>query len=200
MALGNPNSPAGLLPLRHANGGTYRTNRYYIAGGLAANIYRGSAVIATATSKQITVATAASTTLLLGVFKGCFYVDAGNNTQFKPYWGSGQTIATGSIVEADIFDDPNMLYAIQVSGSGLLASNIGALANLVIGTGNTLTGNSADQLDQTTIGSGAQLRIEELQAFSSPQQVGSINQYGQYAKAVVRFAIGQFIPVSLIAA
>jgi hypothetical protein len=197
----NLNSPAGLLPLRHANGGTVRPNRYYIAGGLASNIYRGSAVVATGTSKQINVASAASTTLLIGVFKGCFYVDAGNNTQFRPYWGTGQTIAAGSIVEAEVFDDPNMLYAIQVSGAaGLVAANVGLLANLVIGTGSTLTGNSADQLDQTTIGSGAQLRIEELQQVSSPQQAGSLNQYGQYAKAVVRFAIGQFIPTSLVPA
>ena len=199
--MSNPKSPAGLLPLRHGNGGTMRTNRYYIAGALAANIYRGSAVIATGTSKQITVATAASTTLLIGVFKGCFYVDATGNTQFRPYWGSGQTIATGSIVEAEVFDDPNMFYAIQVSGTaGLVAANVGLLANLVIGTGSTVTGNSADMLDQTTIGSGAQLRIEELQQQSSPQQTGSLNAYGQYAKAVVRFAIGQFIPTSLVAA
>jgi hypothetical protein len=199
--MANFNSPAGLLPLRHATGGTARLNRYYIAGALAANIYRGSAVIATGTSKQITVATAASTTLLIGVFHGCFYVDAGNNTQFRPYWGSGQTIAANSVVEADIYDDPNMLYAIQVSGAaGLVAANVGLLANLVIGTGSTVTGNSGDQLDQTTIGSGAQLRIEDLLQQSSPQQTGSLNAYGQYAKAVVRFAIGQFIPTSLVPA
>jgi hypothetical protein len=199
--MANLNSPAGLLPLRHANGGTMRSNRYYIAGALAANIYRGSMTKATGTSKQITVAGSSDTTLNLGVFKGCFYVDAGNNTQFRPYWGSGQTIATGSIVEAQVFDDPNMLYAIQVSGAaGLVAANVGLLANLVIGTGSTLTGNSGDMLDQTTIGSGAQLRIEELQQYSSPQQTGSLNVYGQYAKAVVRMAIGQFIPTSLVAA
>jgi hypothetical protein len=199
--MSNQNSPAGLLPVRHANGGTMRTNRYYIAGGLAANIGRGSMVKSTGTSKQITAAIASDTTLLIGVFKGCFYLDAGNNTQFRPFWGSGQTIAANSIVEAEIFDDPNMLYATQVSGTaGLVAANVGLLANMVIGTVNTLTGNSGDQLDQTTIGTGAQLRIEELQQSNSPQQAGSLNNYGQYAKALVRFAIGQFIPTSLVAA
>src|ERR1700690_43157 len=112
--MSNPNSPTGLTPVRNAGGGTMRTNRYFIAGGLAANIYRGSAVIATGTSKQITVAAAGATTLNLGGFKGCFYVDAGGNTQFRPYWGSGQTVATGSIVEAEVFDDPLTLFAIQV--------------------------------------------------------------------------------------
>lgn len=188
--MANPNSPAGLLPVRNAGGGTMRTNRYYIAGALAANIYRGSACLATNTSKQITVAAAGATTLQIGVFKGCFYVDAGGNTQFRPYWGSGQTIATGSIVEAEIFDDPLTMFAIQVSGAaGLVAANVGLLANYVIGTGSTITGNSGDQLDQTTIGSGASLRIEELQQVSSPQQPGSLNAYGQYAKALVRFAV-----------
>ena len=186
----NLNSPAGLLPVRNAGGGTMRTNRYYIAGGLAQNIYRGSAVIATNTSKQINVATAGSTSLLIGVFKGCFYVDAGGNTQFRPYWGSGQTIQANSVVEAEVFDDPLTMFAIQVSGTaGLVAANVGLIANLVIGTGSTLTGNSGDQLDQTTIGSGAQFRIEELQAVNSPQQAGSLNNYGQYAKALVRFAV-----------
>ena len=186
----NLNSPAGLLPVRNAGGGTMRTNRYYIAGGLAQNIYRGSAVIATNTSKQINVATAGSTSLLIGVFKGCFYVDAGGNTQFRPYWGSGQTIQANSVVEAEVFDDPLTMFAIQVSGAaGLVAANVGLIANLVIGTGSTLTGNSGDQLDQTTIGSGAQFRIEELQAVNSPQQAGSLNNYGQYAKALVRFAV-----------
>ena len=186
----NLNSPTGFLPVRNAGGGTYRTNRYYIAGGLASNIYRGSAVIATNTSKQINVAAAAATTLQIGVFKGCYYTDAGGNVQFRPYWGSGQTVFTGSLVEAQVFDDPLTVFAIQVSGAaGLVAANVGLLANYVIAAGSTLTGNSADQLDQTTIGSGASLRIEELQAVSSPQQVGSLNQYGQFAKALVRFAV-----------
>jgi hypothetical protein len=167
-----------------------RTNRYFIAGALAANIFRGSAVIATGTSKQITVATAGSTTLLIGVFKGVFYVDSSNNTQFRPIWASGTAIATGSVVEAEVFDDPLTMFAIQVSGAaGLVAANVGLIANLVIGTGNSTTGNSADQLDQTTIGSGAQFRIEELMAQNSPQQTGSLNNYGQFAKALVRFAV-----------
>jgi len=188
--MANLNAPTGLTPVRNAGGGTVRTNRYYIAGGLASNIYRGSAVIATNTSKQINVAAAGATTLQIGVFKGCFYVDAGANTQFRPYWGSGQTIAANSLVEAEVFDDPLTLFAIQVSGAaGLVAANVGLLANYVIGVGSALTGNSADLLDQTTIGSGASLRIEELQQVNSPQQPGSLNNYGQYAKALVRFAV-----------
>src|SRR5271170_5559379 len=126
MSTANLNAPTGFTPVRNAGGGTTRTNRYYIAGGLASNIYRGSAVIATNTSKQINVAAAGATTLQIGVFKGCFYVDAGGVTQFRPYWGSGQTVLAGGIVEAEVFDDPLTLFAIQVSGTaGLVAANVG---------------------------------------------------------------------------
>ena len=81
-----------------------------------------------------------------------------------------------------------------------MAANVGLLANYVIGTGNLFTGNSGDQLDQTTIGSGASLRIEELQQVSSPQQPGSLNQYGQYAKALVRFAQHMLAPAATLTA
>ena len=199
--MANYNSPTGFLPVRNAGGGTYRTNRYYIAAGLASNIFRGSAVVATNNAKQINVAPAGATTLQIGVFKGCFYVDAGGNTQFRPYWGSGQTLVTGNLCEAQVFDDPLTLFAIQVSGVlGLQPANVGQLANYVIGVGNTSTGNSADQLDQTTISTGVSLRIEELQAVSSPQQPGSLNNYGQYAKALVRFAQHNLAPAATLSA
>lgn len=180
----NVNSPIGLRPKRHGNGGlSQRVNQYFIAGGLASNLYRGSCAVPTGTSKQIDVA--AATNRLIGVFWGCNYVDAGGNTQFRPYWGSGQTILANSLVQASVYDDPNTVFIAQVSGAaGLVAGDVGALADLVVGTGSTLTGNAADQIDQTTIGSGTTFRIEELYNGSDPYQ----SDYGQYAKAFVRIS------------
>lgn len=177
----NVNSPVGFKPDKQGNGGLVRPNQYFIAGALASNIYRNSCVVPTGTSKQIDVA--AATARIIGVFIGCNYVDAGGNTQFRPYWGSGQTIQANTLVEASVYDDPNMVFRVQVSGAaGLAASDVGALADLVIGTGSTLTGNSGDQLDQTTIGSGTVFRIEELYNGAEAYQ----STYGQYAKALVR--------------
>jgi hypothetical protein len=173
------NTPVGFIARKQANGGIAgRLNRYYIAGALASNIYRGSAVKPTVTSKNIDVAIAGDR--LIGVFHGCNYIDASGNVQFRPYWGSGQTIIANSLAEADIVDDPNVIFSVQVSGAaGLALADIGAFADLVIGTGSTATGNSADQLDQTTIGTGTVFRIEELDSTTA-------NNFGQYAKALVR--------------
>lgn len=173
------NTPVGFIARKPGNGGVAgRTNRYFIAGALASNIYRGSAVKPTTTSKNIDVCVAGDR--IIGVFHGCNYIDASGNIQFRPFWGSGQTILTGSLVEADIVDDPNMIFSIQVSGvAGLALADIGAFADIVVGVGSTATGNSADQLDQTTIATGTTLRIEELDSTTA-------NNFGQYAKALVR--------------
>jgi hypothetical protein len=175
------NTPVGFVARKLGGGGNAgRTNRYYIAGALASNIYRGSAVKPTNTSKQLDVAAAADR--VIGVFHGCNYIDASGNIQFRPYWGSGQAILTGSTVEADIVDDPNVIFSIQASGTaGLAAGDVGAFADVLIGTGSTATGNSGDQADQTTFaGSGVTFRIDELDSTTA-------NNYGQYAKALVRF-------------
>jgi len=110
------------------------------------------------------------------------YVDANGDTQFRPRWLSGQTVQTGSVPEATVFDDPELLFDAQVSGAaGLVATNIGNTANILIGVGSALTGQSADQVDQSTFSASAvnqQLQVQSLRLFTN-------NNYGQFARAVV---------------
>lgn len=178
----NRNTSFGLRPNRHITGGVIRTNRYEIASALASNIYRGSAVIAVNTTKRINVAAAGNR--LTGVFQQVQYVDANGDVQFRPYWATGTAIKTGTVAEAIVFDDPDILFTCQVSSaSGLVAADIGTIGDIVVGTGSAVTGNSGDMLDQATLtatdATGGQLRVEEL--FRAED-----NAYGQYAKAVVR--------------
>ena len=121
---------------------------------------------------------------MIGVFQGCSFVDGlSGEPRFSPRWVSGQTIQAGTVAEASVYDDPDVLFQAQVSGSGLVAGDIGAFADLVIGAGSAATGQSGDQIDQSTItstdASGGQFRIEELYKIQG-------NDYGQYAKALVR--------------
>ena len=183
--MANFNNPSGFTPVKHASGGQVnRVNTggdYAIAGALASNIYRGSLVKPTGTGNNIDVV-AAGDNPSLGAFKGVSYVDAGGNTQFRPYWGSGQTILTGSLVEAYVFDDPQALYDCQVSGTaGLANTNIGNTTNVVIGTGSTSTGQSADMADGSLFSSSS--TTQQLQVQSLRQLVN--NAYGQYARALV---------------
>jgi hypothetical protein len=192
----NINNPSGFTPVKHAAGGTpNRANiggDYAIAGGLASNIYRGSLVAPTGTGNNINVV-AAGANPSIGSFKGCSYVDAGGNTQFRPYWGSGQTLLAGSLIEASVWDDPQLLFDAQVSGTaGLANTNIGNTANALIGTGSAVTGTSADQVDQSTLSASAtnqQLQIQSLRALTN-------NNYGQYARALVSIFLHYKGPVA----
>lgn len=177
----NVNSPVGLVPRKHANGGQPRANSYQIASALASNIYRGSAVKPVNTNKRIDVAAAGNR--LIGVFHGVSYVDSLGASQFRPVWATGTALTTGTIADASVFDDPDILFGIQVSSAtGMVATDIGSIADLVIGTGSTVTGNSADMLDQTTLtatdATGGQLKIEDIDPIQG-------NDFGQYCKALV---------------
>jgi hypothetical protein len=181
----NVNGPSGFTPVKHARGGTpVRANSradYAIAGGLASNIFRGSLVKPTGTGTNIDVV-AAGANPSIGAFKGVSYIDAQGDTQFRPRWLSGTTVQTGSTPEAHVFDDPDLLFDAQVSGAaGLIASNIGNTANVLIGVGNQLTGQSADMVDQSTFSNSSQtqqLQVTDLRRLSN-------NNYGQFARALV---------------
>lgn len=181
----NINSPSGFTAVKHAVGGTpVRVNNgadYAIAGGLASNIYRGSLVKPTGTGTNIDVV-AAGANPSIGAFHGVNYVASNGDTQFRPYWASGTAVQTGSVPEATVFDDPQLLFDAQVSGAaGLANTNIGNTANVVIGTGSALTGTSADMVDQATFSSSTttqQLQVQSL-------RLSTNNNYGQYARALV---------------
>jgi hypothetical protein len=180
--MANVNAPSGFNPVREANGGTIRPATYQIASALAALIYRGSLVKPVNTTKRIDVAAASDR--IIGAFHGVAYVEASGDTRFRPYWPTGQTLLSGTTADATVYDNPDILFAAQVSGAaGAIATDIGNFANFVVGTGSTITGTSGDMIDQTTLGTTqnatAVVRLEELQ-----QIVG--NDYGQYAKVLCR--------------
>lgn len=181
----NINAPSGFTAVKHSVGGTpVRVNSsadYAIAGALASNIYRGSLVKPTGTGTNIDVV-AAGANPSIGSFHGVNYVDANGDTQFRPRWLSGQTVQTGSVPEATVFDDAQLLFDCQVSGaSGLANTNIGNTTNVVIGTGSSLTGQSADMADGSLFSSSSttqQLQVQSLRLLTN-------NNYGQYARALV---------------
>lgn len=153
-------APFGLRPARHANGGEIRYEALQggIATGYASNIATGDLVKAV-TAGGIQLA-AAGDTSNVGVFAGCQYVDAAGNVRDSAYWPGGTT-ATGIIAYA--WMDPAIIYNIQANGS-LAATAVWDEADIVVGTANTLTGQSATTISTSLAGAGnsAQLRIRGL--------------------------------------
>jgi len=156
--MANPDAPFGLRPVRHYFGGLVRANEYRIAGGLGADIFRGDPVKSTGTTKQITVAGAGDT--LLGVFDGCQYVDTQGNVVYSHYWPSGQTIKAGTEVLAWVYDDPHILFEVQMDGA-FAVTDIGNVTDLVDnGSGNTTTGVSTFEADSSEIGDTGDIQVK----------------------------------------
>lgn len=183
----NVDRPNGLIPRRHGTGGTPgRLTAYSIADQLGSDIFSGDPVKTTGDASLLNgvafINVCAAGDRAIGVFAGVRYVDANGEQQFRPRWISGQVTQQDprSPVEALVYDDPDMRFVIQVSGSaGLVAANVGQMADYAVGAGNAFTGRSAFELDQSTLGGGpSTLKILALAH-------GINNDFGEFADALV---------------
>lgn len=179
--MANRDRPAGFQVARHLSGGMpNRLSRYFIEGGLAANLFRGDAVIPTGTTKRITTP-GADDVRLLGVFQGCTFIAPDGEPKFEKVWTSGQAVQSGSTPEAFVYDDPKTLFMVQADGA-FAAGDIGAFADVNRGSGNALTGLSGHELKSSSIGSGMNLKIYELAPLPD-------NAFGTNAKVIVQIAL-----------
>lgn len=154
-------APFGFRPIRHAHGGTnldVETLQDGIASAYGTNIFTGCPV------KLVTGGTlercGATDALVYGIFAGCFYVDSSGRERTSAYWPAS-TVATN--VRAMWWRDPFLEYQVQSMGS-VAQTAVGDEADHVQGTGNTLSGQSTDQISTTLAGAGssAQFRFVGL--------------------------------------
>lgn len=182
----NVDRPNGLVARRHGTGGTPgRLTAYAIADQLASNIFSGDPVKTTGLGNALNgvsnIDICAAGDRAIGIFAGVKFVDANGEQQFRPRWISGQVTQQDprSPVEALVYDDPDMRFVIQVSGSaGLVAANVGQKIDYLVAAGNAFTGRSGFEADQSTLGATGTLKILALAH-------GINNDFGEFAKALV---------------
>lgn len=180
--MANPDAAFGLKPVRHYAGGTARPNGYNIAGGYATSIFTGDPVKSTGTGKNVEIGTAGGN--ILGVFWGCEYTDAQGREVFSNYWPASTAIRAGTKVKCSVYDDPNTVFEVQAD-EDIVEGDIANTADLISGTGDPATGTSRWELDSSTVGSGAQLKILELAPGIRNDQE---NAYGDFAVVNVLIA------------
>jgi len=146
-------SPFGFLVRRHPTGQS-RAMQYTIAANQSGVMGYGDGV-SLDTNGQI-IPGPAGTTDLIGVFAGVSYTDSTGKPTFQKNWPGAITGATD--IRAWVYDDPQNVFEVQVAsgGSGYVQAVIGAQANLVTGTPNTMTGQSAQALNATPIAASSQ--------------------------------------------
>lgn len=175
--MANTNGPFGLRPIRHLGGGQIRASEYSIASAYGTGIFTGNVVQLTGTGRNIEIAEAGNVDNI-GVFAGCRYVDSTGKQQFSQFWPAS---TTATDIVAMVYDDPDIVFEVQADS--IAAGDVSALADWVVGSGSTVTGQSAcyAAVNGATGTTGKSLRILGLK--DSPD-----NAYGAYAKIEVVFA------------
>jgi len=177
--MANADKAFGLRPLGNLSGtGSQKQYGYEIADNQAGAIFQGDLV--TLKDGYILQFDPASHTAAVGVFNGCFYTDptTGKPT-FSNYYPGSVNITQGKIT-ADVLDDPNQMFLIQNDGTSA-ATDYGKNADIVIGTGSTTTGVSANELDTSSIANTAALNLKVIGLWDVPN-----NAVGANAVVVVK--------------
>jgi len=177
--MANADKAFGLRPLGNLSAsGSQKQFGYEIADNQAGAIFQGDLV--TLKDGFILQFNPASHTAAVGVFNGCFYTDptTGKPT-FSNFYPGSVNITQGKIV-ADVLDDPSQLFIIQHDGTSA-ATDYGKNADIVVGTGSTTTGVSANELDTSTVATTAALNLKVVGLWDVPG-----NAVGEFAVVVVK--------------
>lgn len=175
--MANPDKPVGFklvgkLGSAPQNNGT---TEYLIASGQSGAIFSGDPV-QMLTGGTISVVNSATTVKILGIFRGCKFVDTDGSITFKAHFPNGQT-STSDII-ALVEDNPDNLYEVQSSGS-LALTDVGANVDLDYTAGDTLSGQSKAEIAATSSAATKQFRI--IKKVDEPD-----NAFGANVKMLVK--------------
>lgn len=177
--MANVDKAFGLRPLGNLSAsGSQKQYGYQIADNQSGAIFQGDLV--TLKDGYIVQFNPATHTAAVGVFNGCNYIDP---TTGKPTWKNfypGSINITQGTINADVIDDPNQLFIIQNDETSAV-TDYGKNADIVVGTGNTITGMSANELDTSTIATTAALNLKIIGLWNVPN-----NAVGEFAVVVVK--------------
>ena len=149
-----------------------KVTEYNIESGSTNGIFSGDPVKMLA-GGFIDVADAAADTKILGIFRGCKFVDAtSKEVTHSAHFPAAQT-ATGDIV-AFVEDNPFNLYEVQSSGT-LSRSDIGSNVDVAYSAGSTVTGQSACEIAGSSSTSAANYRLVGVSKDSENNELGSAN-------------------------
>lgn len=200
--MANANRPSGFTPISNftASGWNGQTNRYSIAAGYATALYVGDPCVTSGTSDAFGIqgiAIGGTTGALRGVIVGLYNslsttgvpggVTVGNinnpNITYRP-------AGDANVWYADVVDDPTAVFLIQehANGTQLAAANVGK--NTIGYNGQAGNGYlSGWQLASATDATPATTATLQLRLLGLDQRVAGTNQFGPYAKWLVKINV-----------
>ncbi len=189
--MANTNSPFGLRLLGTSGGGVPATMGTVtrIVGSSAAAIFNGDPVMNHATDGSVIIwANGQVVSRLAGIFRGCkFFSTALQRVIWSPYWpGSGATGNVEAYIEP-IMASPELQFVIQASGAAIGQGEIGCNYDVVVGSGNTVTGVSTTALDSAQ--SNTSTVTLPFRVVDTWQNYGAPGSYGQDSTASYNWVI-----------
>jgi len=174
----NVNNPQGFLPSSQGSGGCLRLGEYRIDPTYAVKIYTGDNV--KLVGGFLNVGTAAAPGI--GVFKGCSFTRSDGSAACLPYWDGAADVDPNKPVIAMVMDDPDAIFEVQAASAA--QADVGAVVQIVAGTGSTLYGNSGQSVIKNAAGKFVITGIvprddNEAGAFAKVFVVASAHQKGK---------------------
>lgn len=192
--MANTDRPNGLRPVMNQDGSPYNgaTRMYLVDSGNGTALFvgdlvkfggsagsAGTVINGIDVEGMATVVQSAAGNAHVGVVVG-FLPDQDNLTR-KHRAASTNRIA--------LVADPSCIYEVQEvsGGTAVAAGDVGANANVTVGSGNTTTGASAMELDNAALATTAGHDLMIIGLVRRPD-----NNYGEHAKWLVRINDSQF--------
>jgi len=173
--MANIDQPFGLRPIAKVGsvpGGTTGTTKYSIGDSQGTAIFTGDPV---KYKNDGTVEVAGAGDPILGVFTGCFYTDpTTKKPTFRDHFPA--SLSPGDAV-AFIADDPNQLFIVQQDSvaANAVAADLNLNANLIPGTGSTVTGMSGAEIDSSSKNTTATLQVRLIDFYDTPSNDATAN-------------------------
>lgn len=137
-------NPLGFRPSRNlVGGGGFRSRKYTVASTNGQNLFIGDAVKLIGGFIE---AVSGAGEFGIGVIKAIYAANGRPLTHNQPDNGPFRLGTNSAANIIDVYDDPNIVFQIQANATASIA-NIGQVANLSAGTGNTSTGFSGQKMN-----------------------------------------------------
>lgn len=155
-------APFGFAPIRRFDGAAWTSN--FTTLKMRANapaVNRGDCVSMDLTDGTVKLSAPGDSSLVRGVFVGCrYHLAAMGFPIWTNYWpGAGAT--QGTMVQAFVVDDPNVVFEVQASAGPITQADCGKRADVVVAPSTTgiskwslgapSTGTAADTLPFTIL-------------------------------------------------
>lgn len=185
--MANSNTPFGFSQYSgNGSAPTYEQVAVQIAYNASA-IYYGDPVEPDANGLVIRGDGTTAAAGIAGIFVGCKYLSVSQKrVVWSNYW-PGSDVASTSVVEGYIINDPNAKFLVQTGSTAATQSTVNLLIGYDIGTGNANSGISGAFVDVTTAAAGTTtlpFRVLSL-VVDPPGSPGT--EAGAYNRVIVAF-------------